>query len=399
MLAQVVDITERSRLEQERSKLQAQVLQNQKMDSLGRLAGGVAHDMNNVLAAILGLASAHVAQEPAGSPGRTAFETIGKAAARGAEMVKGLLRFARQTPREDRLLDLNALVADVVRILKHTTLARIRLQVDLTEGLRPVRGDAGALTGALINLCVNAVDAMAGQGTLALETRNLGTDQVQVGIADTGCGMSPEVLERAMDPFFTTKPQGQGTGLGLPTAYSTVHAHGGTLDIQSEVGKGTRVLLRFPAAPGTAQPAPGPTAESGTAPGPASGAAHLRVLVVDDDDLVRISMEVLLHTLGHACELAASGEEALARLETGPAPDVVVLDVNMPGLGGAGTLPRLRALYPGLPVLLATGRADAAVFDLIAAVPDTTLLHKPFALDDLRIRLEHCAASSRKGLP
>ena len=375
------DISERRRLEADRHLLQAQLQQAQKMESLGSLAGGVAHDMNNVLAAILGMASLHGEQAPPGSDLKRGMEIITQAAERGGKMVKSLLNLARQSPAEIHELDLNAILRDEVRLLERTTLAQVDLELDLAPGLRPIQGDAGALTHAFMNLCVNAVDAMAGAGRLTLRTRNVDPDGVEVQVQDTGCGMTREVLAKALDPFFTTKGVGRGTGLGLSIVYSTVKAHQGRLELESEPGRGTLVRVRFPGCK-PAGPGPGPAS-----PDLAGPQARLNVLLVDDDELVLQSLQAVLEVLGHTVAVAASGEEALARLATFE-PNAVILDLNMPGLGGAGTLPRLRALRPAVHVLLATGRADQTALDLVEAYPGVTLLSKPFDLGTLRDHLD-----------
>ena len=392
VIAMVRDITERTRAEAERTRLMAQLQQTQKMESLGSLAGGIAHDMNNVLGAILALASANLELQPAGSPGRRAFETIASAAVRGGKMVKGLLDFARQNPAEERELDLNGILRDEVHLLERTTLAKVRLELDLSPGLRAIRGDPGALTNAIMNLCVNAVDAMPDHGNLLLRTRNLEDGRIEVLVRDTGRGMSQEVLARAMDPFFTTKDTGKGTGLGLALVYSTIKAHHGQMEIESEAGRGTRVWLRFPAAP-----APGPPGEP-AAGGPAGSPRRgLSVLLVDDDELVRSGTRGLLEVLGHAVRTTTCGEEGLAELAGGWRPDAVILDLNMPGLGGAGTLPRLRALLPAVPVLLATGRVDQATLDLVKAHPGVALLAKPYSMAELRAQLDRIGPEPARG--
>ncbi len=373
------DISSRREAEENQRKLQAQLQHAQKMESLGSLAGGVAHDMNNVLGAILGVASANLYGQPADSAARRAFETISQAATRGGKMVQSLLGFARQSPAEERQLDLNAVLREEMELLRHTTPAKVRLRADLAEDLPPIRGDASALTHAFMNLCVNAVDAMPDGGTLTLRTRNADDGWIEVEVEDTGSGMAQEVLEKAMDPFFTTKEVGKGTGLGLSMVYSAVSAHQGQLEIQSQVGRGTRIKLRFPV---LGRPAPVPAATEEPHPDPSPVA--LKVLLVDDDELIRTSVQMLLEVLGHQVVAAASGEEALAMLAAGHAPDVVILDMNMPGLGGSGTLPRLRALDPAVPVLLATGRADQAALDLVANHPSVTLLPKPFSAAELQ---------------
>lgn len=385
LLGMVRDITDRRQAQEERHLLQFQLQQAQKMESLGSLAGGVAHDMNNVLGAILGLASANVEAQPEGSRARQAFETIIQAAERGGKMVKSMLNFARKSPAEERELDMNMILRDEVRLLERTILSKVHIVLDLAPDLRPSRGDASALTHAFMNLCVNAVDAMPECGTLSLRTRNVDKDWIEVRVEDTGVGMPKEVLEKALDPFFTTKEQGKGkgTGLGLSLVYSTVKAHNGQVEIQSEPGQGTCVRMRFPACEGIPQ-APG--LDAGPRPEPSHG--RLTVLLVDDDELIQRSMQALLGVLGHTTITALNGEEALAKLEAGLQPDVVILDMNMPGLGGTGTLPRLRALRPAVPVLLATGRSDQTVLDLLAAHPFVRLLSKPFSMKELQNYLE-----------
>ena len=391
MLCSGEDITERRRAEEEKAALQGQLQQAQKMESIGSLAGGIAHDMNNVLGAILGMASAHVETQPEGSPARKAFGTIIRAAERGGKMVQGLLSFARMTTSHDQEVDLNALLMEEIHLLERTTLAKVRLAIDLAPDLKPIRGDAGALNHAFMNVCINAVDAMPEPGTLAIRTRNVGPDQVEVQVRDTGQGMSADVLAKAMDPFFTTKPQGKGTGLGLSMVYSAVQAHGGTLQLKSEPGRGTVVTARFPACQALAR------APEAAPAGPEAHPGGLRVLAVDDDDLVRSSLEAVLGELGHTPVLAASGEDALRVLEQDPPPDLVILDMNMPGLGGPGTLPRLRALHPGLAVLVATGRADEAARDLVRAYPPAALMAKPFSLKELRQAIQAQALPDRRG--
>ena len=377
------NITERKAAEEERARLQAQLLQAQKLESLGSLASGVAHDMNNVLGAILGLASAHLESQPPRGPAYSAFETIHKAADRGGKMVKSLLSFARQSPAEDRELDLNAILREEVGLLERTTLTKVRLELDLAPDLLPMRGDGAALTHAFMNLCINAMDAMPQGGTLILRTQNVDRDWIQVFVEDTGSGMTQEVMDRALDPFFTTKEVGKGTGLGLSIVYSTVKAHRGQMVLQSTPGKGTCVAMRFP----TCEPASQSPELEGIDPwDPSQGG--LDVLLVDDDELIQSSTEAILEALGHGVTTAPSGEEALAQLEAGLRPQVVILDMNMPGLGGAATLPRIRALRPTVPILLATGRADQAALDLVKDHPFVTLLSKPFGIRDLQQHLE-----------
>jgi len=378
------------RLEQgQKARLEQQLQQARKMESLGSLAGGIAHDMNNVLGAILGIASANIEAHPEGGATHRAFETIIRATERGGKMVKSLLGFARQSPAEKRELDLNAILREEVGLLERTTLSKVGLVMDLEPELRPILGDASALTHAFMNLCVNAVHAMPEKGTLTLTTRNHGLEWIEVLVEDTGIGMTREVMDRALEPFFTTKEVGHGTGLGLSMVYSTVKAHQGEIEIHSRPGEGTCVRMRFPACAPAVQTA-GPGAEAR----PVSSRPALRVLLVDDDELIQSSMEAVLGTLGHSVAMTPSGEAALAAIEAGFDPEVVILDMNMPGLGGSGTLPRLRALLPDVPVLLSTGRTDQVALDLAAAYPNVILLPKPFNIKELQKYLEPIARRS-----
>ena len=386
LVASKLDVTDMLAAEEAHRLLETQVARSQKLESLGSLAGGVAHDMNNVLGAILAMASVHQLRQPEGSALRRDLDTIVKACQRGGTLVKGLLGFARKELAEERELDLNSLVKDQVDLLSRTTLQRVQLDMDLAADLPPIRGDASALSHVLMNLCLNAVDAMEGGGTLTLATSSPTPDRVCLVVSDTGCGMAKEVLEKALDPFFTTKPHGKGTGLGLPIVYGTVKAHRGQMDIESTPGKGTRVIIHLPAV----SLSPGATAPVTQEP---RGRGSLAVLLVDDDELIQDSVIQVLSALGHRPALAKSGEEALERLAAGLRVDVVILDLNMPGLGGARTLPQLRALRPDLPVLLATGRVDQEALNLAQAFPRVSLFPKPFSMKDLRDRLAQLAGA------
>ena len=388
LAVQVAASIRRRQADDARQLLQAEVQHMQKLETLGQLVGGVAHDMNNVLGAILALASAH---RDLGTDGGTAgaFGIIASAAERGGVLVKSLLGFSRKAPLATETLDLNAIIREEVGLLARTTLAKVRLVTELAGDLRPIRGDAGALSHALMNLAVNAVDAMPEHGVLTFRTRNVEPAGVEVLVEDTGSGMPEAVLAKALEPFYTTKKAGKGTGLGLSLVHTTVAAHHGQLDIRSQVGQGTQVKLTFPAAgAGVPAPAPDPAAPARQLP----AAPALEVLVVDDDDLFLRSTQAILALAGYAVTCAVSGEQALAHLEQGHRPGVVLLDLNMPGLGGEGTLPRLRALLPEVPVLLTTGSAEPEVLARLAALPRVTLLTKPFAMKELLEELRRAEA-------
>lgn len=389
-VAVMEDITEQKRAEEERRALEAQIQQSQKLESLGSLAGGVAHDMNNVMGAILGIASVHREGLDAADPLARSLDTIISACLRGRGVVKSLLYFAHKDLEDVQPIDLNALVRDMVQLLAYTTLKRAEFSLDLQEDFGVIQGEAGALGHALMNLCVNAVDAMPEGGTITIRTRRQPGGGGTLSVCDTGHGMTPEVLARATEPFFTTKPLGKGTGLGLSMAFGTMQAHGGALEIRSRPGAGTEVILSFPADPG-------PVLQRGLeAPTGREAAPNgtLRILLVDDDELIRESMSLLLKSVGHQVHAAEGGAEAIAYLQGGSAVDLVILDMNMPGLSGAETLPRLLALRPGQPVLLASGYSEEDMAPILAAHPSVHSLAKPFTLKELQRKLSEMGLST-----
>jgi CheY-like chemotaxis protein/anti-sigma regulatory factor (Ser/Thr protein kinase) len=280
-------------------------------------------------------------------------------------------------------VDLNGLCRELAQLLGSTTLKRIRIGLDLQETLGLVEGDAGALSHALMNLAVNALDAMPDGGGLEIRTRLLPDGLIELSVKDTGAGMTPEVLKRALEPFFTTKPVGQGSGLGLAMVYGTMQAHKGVIEVRSEPGLGTEVLLRFTALPALAAVQPRDDADAGSG-APARG---LRFLLVDDDELIREALPPLVELLGPEVLTAAGGLEALALLEQGLEVNLVILDMNMPGLNGEQTLGRILALRPDQRVLLASGYTDQDTAGLVARNPTVDAISKPFTLAELRDKL------------
>ncbi len=371
------DLTDRRRSEEDRRKLEAEVQHAQKLDSLGSLAGGIAHDMNNVLAAILGMASLLQIKREGDELLVKSLHTIENAAGRGRDLVKGLTDFARKGLQQAKQMDLNALLQKELDLLIRTSRQRFTFQVELAEELPRIMGESSTLGSAFMNLCVNAFDAMPKGGTLRIHTL-AEEHSVCLLVADTGEGIPAEILHRVTEPFFTTKPPGRGTGLGLAMVYGTVKAHGGTLDIQSEVGHGTRILLRFPAI--VARPALEDAGESAAA----QPERALRILLVDDDELIRSTLPPMLEQLGHLVEIASGGLEAIRRLDAGLETDLVILDHNMPGMTGAETLPRILLLRPDIRVLIATGFQDTELKMLLQDFPAVTTLQKPFSLNELR---------------
>ena len=384
MVGTHVDITALKHAEEMQRTLEAELHQSQKLESLGSLAGGVAHDMNNILAAIHAVTQT-LQWRHAGDAGLAqALATIEKASNRGRDLVKSLTNFARKDLRESELLDMNVLLREELEILRRTTLQKVDLELELEEPLPVVLGERGILASALMNLCLNAVDAMPKGGTLTLRTCRPADGQVELEVADSGEGMAPAVLARAMEPFFTTKPAGKGTGLGLAMVYATVKAHGGTVSIQSAAGRGTTVLLRLPAHPDLRE------AEPAQEPAPSQGSMH--ILLVDDDDLVRASVPAMVEHFGHRVTTVAGGQQALDLVAGGAAIDLVILDLNMPGMNGAETLDRLRRLAPGLPVLLATGHLDEGTAKVIRQDGHATCLAKPFSMAELDRKFQELQA-------
>jgi CheY-like chemotaxis protein/two-component sensor histidine kinase len=383
VLCTFTDITERKLEEERRRRIEAQLHQILRMESLGLLAGGIAHDINNVLGSILAVATVHRRKSEEGSALRQGMETITQACLRGGTLAKSLQGFARKDLREEELLDLNDLIRNEVPLLERTTPRSIRIRTDLGYGLWQLKGDAAALGQVITSLCANAVQAMPEGGTLWLRTRNDGPHAVLLEVEDSGVGMAPEALRQAMAPYYTTKQSTTSSGLGLAIVYGTVRSHRGTIDLQSEPGRGTLVRLRFPAPLASLTEVPFPPASEG-----AGAAAGKRLLLVDDDPLILQSMPGMLEGLGHTTTTASSGEEALALIDQGFRPDLVILDVHMPGIGGLETLVELRRREATLPILLTTGYPSEPIQDLVREHPGVHILAKPYDAEALRRHLQ-----------
>ena len=373
------DRTEQKEAELEHQRLQAELQHAEKLESIGSLAGGIAHDMNNVLAAIMIMTSLLREKCAEGDPMAKGLDTIQSASCRGRDLVKSLTDFARKGLEEQRPCDLNEILHKEMDLLRRTTLQKVQIVQELEASLPLILGDASALGNAVMNLSINALDAMPQGGTLCFRSRSIRGEKVELAVTDTGVGMPPEVLSKAMEPFFTTKPTGKGTGLGLARVYGTIKAHGGSVDILSKPGEGTTVFLRLPA---IFQAGAGESQQLATTLGGAE--LSRRILLVDDEELMRETIPLLLESMNHKVETVSSGQDALRCLDAGLAVDLVLLDHNMPGLTGVETLTQLRTNRPKLPVILSTGFINEDTANVLAGISHVWVLKKPYGKREIQ---------------
>jgi signal transduction histidine kinase/CheY-like chemotaxis protein len=367
----------------ERARTEDQLRHVQKIESLGELTGGVAHDFNNLLTAVLGNLELLRKRLPPNPATDRLIDGAMQGAQRGASLTQRLLAFARRQALEPRPVDLVDLVRGMTDLLRRSISPSIEIAIDLPTGLPPALADANQIELALLNLAVNARDAMPGGGTvsigLALVESGNAPDldagrYLRLSVADTGVGMDEATLRRAIEPFFSTKDVGKGTGLGLSMIHGLAQQLKGALRLHSEPGKGTRADLWLPVAAG--EPA---AAEPERVADQKVGQQGVLVLFVDDDFLIRLSTASLLEDLGHTVIKAASGAEALEILGRGQKIDVLITDYAMPGMTGVQLAEAARTLLPRLPILLATGYADLPAL----ANLDLPRLSKPYHQRDL----------------
>lgn len=351
-----------------------------RMESLANLAGGLAHDLNNVLGAISNVVSMHRKTAGPSDPLAKSFDTIAAACARGRSVVNSLLYFSKDKPAVRGTVDLNDLAAEAARVLEPTLSGRARLALELDETIPPIEGDAYGLLQALINVCLNSNDAISHGGNITIRTRR-SNGGVELAVIDDGAGMSPEARARATEPFFTTKSPGGGAGLGLAMVYGTVNAHKGTLEFRSEKGRGTEVSMRFPAS-AVATPVPDAPVHVEDLRTPVTG--RTSVLLVDDDELILETFVPLLEAMGHKVTAVSGGRAAIETLENGLMPDLVILDMRMPDMPGDEALPHILRLRPGQRVLICTGYSDVDLRPLQRLSPHVSIIRKPFTADELQ---------------
>jgi PAS domain S-box-containing protein len=365
------DITERKRAEEELEQARIALAQSQKLQAIGELTGGIAHDFNNLLTVIRG--SAELLARPGLTEERRLkyLEAITDTADRAATLTSHLLAFSRRQPMKPEVIDLNLRLDAFADMLARTLGSTIEIVLDLKPDLWRIEADAAHLETALLNAAINARDAMSPDGgRLTISTANVsGDDQdlVCVAVTDTGGGMPPHVLDRAFEPFFTTKPVGKGTGLGLSQIHGFAAQTGGRAEIESREGEGTTVRLLLPRTTNHPSPASADPDTYLVPPG-------LKVLLVEDNDQVRVFAADLLDHLRCDVVTASSAEEAIAILEAEPI-DIVFSDVVMPGISGVELARQLRKRLPGTPILLASGYSDET---LDGATGDLELLRKPY---------------------
>ncbi|HTZ03826.1 MAG TPA: response regulator [Xanthobacteraceae bacterium] len=359
----------------QRVRAEAALRQSMKMEAIGQLTGGLAHDFNNLLTAVVGnldLIRLRSTEQNVRKWAENAF----KAAERGAKLTAQLLAFSRTQKLDTSPVDINALIGGMQDLLSQTLGANVAVKFVPAPGLPPALADSNQLELAVLNLSLNARDAMPDGGTLTISTAlSPGDGQaVLISVADTGTGMPADVVARAFDPFFTTKPTGKGTGLGLSQVYGIVRQAGGEVTIDSKIGKGTTVTLRLPVAAGGCARE---RSDAATAP---PSARSEKLLLVDDDPDVRDIVCRVLSELGYVVQEAGGGQEALGMLADF-SPDLLIADFAMPNMNGAELVTAARARNGKLKVLFVSGYADSGV--LKSAVGDAILLRKPFRPADL----------------
>jgi PAS domain S-box-containing protein len=376
------DMTEKREAQRRLEDAREQLFRSQKMEALGQLTGGLAHDFNNLLTAILGatdLASRNL-RDP--EKVKRMLDGIRSSAQRGSGLTKQLLAFARAQPLQIRQVELPRLLAETTTLLRPSLRSHIELIIETSDRVWPIDADAGALELALLNLAFNARDAMPSGGKLKISATNerldgepdgLRGEHVALRVVDTGTGMNSDTMERVFEPFFTTKGFGEGTGLGLSQVFGFAKQLGGTVTVESEVGKGSTFTLYLPA---SRSPETGVTQANGKH-------SHGRVLVVEDDDLVAELAAGLLNELGYESLVAHSAKEALDRLASGDKPKVIFTDVVMPGgISGIELARRVRDRFPELPILLTTGYSEQ-----VTGNHGFPVLQKPYELESLAAAL------------
>ncbi len=390
----------------EQKALETKFAQSQKMQAVGQLAGGVAHDFNNLLTVIIGNCEFLLMRHQAGDPSFKEINEVHQNALRAASLVSQLLAFSRKQTMQPKLLALNDVIGELAQMLRRLVGEGISLNVEREEGLWNVHADEAQLGNAIINLVVNARDAMPGGGTVTIRTANeavsqasaLGTavmpagDYVRIEVTDTGIGMSKEIQSKIFDPFFTTKPVGQGTGLGLATVYGIVKQSGGFITVDSTVGKGTSFFIYLPRRKVDASEAQAHEAAPVIA---RDVTGQDTILLVEDEEAVRSFAARALRMRGYHVLEAGGGEEALeiVRADTGKI-DLIITDVVMPNMDGPTMVRHVKELKPDLAVIFMSGYAEEAFRRSDQSSEDIHFLPKPFGLKQLAAKVKEVLAGT-----
>ncbi|MGA8402748.1 MAG: response regulator [Stellaceae bacterium] len=389
---------------EEREKIESTLRQMQRLEAVGQLTSGVAHDFNNLLTVVLGnLTFLERGLAAAGIDGKLMrrLDYMRSATERGAKLTDQLLAFSRRQRLEPKSLDLNEIVSSMGDLLQSTMGGRVGINTRLQQGLQPALVDPTQLELAVLNLAINARDAMEAGGNLMVETANVtirrpfypeeppAGDYVSICVRDTGTGMTEEVRQRAFEPFFTTKEVGRGSGLGLSQVLGFAKQSGGGVRIESRLDRGTAVFIYLPRTQARIEDrAPPPHAFAMGAPG------HASILVVDDDDGVREITAAMLRELGYRVYEAGSGGAALELLEHQPKIDLMLVDYAMPGMSGADIARHVQATKPLLPTLFITGFADLTA---LAGVSESHVIGKPFHQHELAVKVRVALAEAEAG--
>ncbi|MFP4398176.1 MAG: response regulator [Desulfonatronovibrio sp.] len=398
LVAQVMANVRRRQAEEDREKLQSQLLQAQKMESVGIMAGGVAHDFNNLLHTMRGNLELMTRSGSLDSRNLDRLKTVSRSIDRAAQLVQQLLLFSRKVKSSKVQVDVNQEVQDVVQILKRTIPKMITLDLRLNPDVHSLSGDPAQIEQIILNLANNAVDAMPEGGRLTIETSNVEMDAdiakthpesslnryVLLAVSDTGCGMDDKTLKHIYDPFFTTKEVGKGTGLGLPSVYGIAKAHGGFIDCSSEVGKGTAFRVYLPVLEQEQERETTADQQSETEP----QGGNETILVVDDEiEILELTQEIL-EEFGYTVINADSGEKAIEKYRKYQQKiDLILMDLNMPGMGGHKCLQELLKIDPSVNVIIASGyTANSRVQDVFLAGAKG-FIGKPYQLAELLVKI------------
>ena len=365
-----IDVTSKQRTEQAQHLLDEQIAHFSKMEALGTLAGGIAHDFNNILSVILAHATILERCCRDAAPQHSS-RAIKQAVERGAAISRQILTFARRAELRAGAVDVTDLVAELQELVAETFPRTVRVEVATDADLQPIAGDAGQLHQALLNLCINARDAMPHGGMLSIDARSIsndGCEKVMISISDDGTGMDAETRRRIFEPFFTTKEKGKGTGLGLAMVYGIVRAHDAQMEVESEPGRGTSFRLYFPVAA---------TREAAVETPHAVQAAHgERLLVIEDEPEILAGLEMQLSDAGYVVQTARNGADAMERFRE--IPNLVLMDLGMPRMSAVELIDALHIVAPDMPIVAMTGYVDPEVHAAVRDAGITRILQKPF---------------------